>query len=299
MEIKNYKDYLVRATAGNDQIRAFALTNKDILKREQDIHQYSKIGISALGQLLSAGLLMGDMQKNSTDELTLQIKCEGQIGYMVVTGKNDGSVRGTMHNGNIPSIGDIPDSEAIFKAIGKGTLTVIEDLGMKEPYTSQIDLQNGDIAENLTYYFTQSEQTQTNVGLDMAFSEDGKEILSSGGYVIQLMPNASKGVIAQLEKNIAEFQGVSKALKKENTPESILRELLNGFDISFNGSIDVSFHCDCNHQKGANILKSLGKAELDDMISEGKEIEIVCSFCGKKYSYPISELEEIRSKLVK
>lgn len=292
------KDYMVRAKAANDQIRAFAVRTTQTIEEERRIHQYSPVATAAIGRLMTAGLMMGDMLMNEKDVITLQIHGTGPLEYLVVTSRNNGQVRGYVKNGDCVleeanDTGHLP----VGKAIGKGTLTIIQDLGMREPYTTEIDLHSGEIADDLTYYYAQSEQTPTSVGLGVLFEKDSVQVKEAGGYIVQLLPNTDEEVIDRLEKNIAEINGVTDILKENPAPEAILEKVLKGFDIQFTGKKDVCFHCDCSHQSGRRLLKATGKKEIDEMVKENKPVEVVCGFCGKKYEYSVDELIEIQAEL--
>lgn len=295
-----YKDRLVRATAANNQLRCFAVTTKDIVEHVHSVHNYSPIATAAIGRLMTGGVMMGNMLRNKDDTITLQIKSDGPLNYLVVTSKNDGSVRGCVH-GDESIV--LPPNESghlnVGKAIGSGTLTVIEDLGLREPYTTEIALHSSEIADDLTYFFAQSEQTPTSVGLGVLFDKDNVQVTRAGGYIVQLLPNTEASVIDRLEENIRKIRGVTDILKVSNTPEDILKVVLDGFDINFTDSMPVFFHCDCSREKGRNILKLSGRKELHDIIQENKPVEIVCNFCGKKYEYPIEEIKGILDNLNK
>lgn len=298
--MENNQDRLVRATAANDQLRCFAVTTTGIVEHVRSVHGYSPIATAAIGRLMTGGVMMGSMLRNSSDVITLQIKGDGPLSYLVVTSRNDGSVRGCV-NGKDTSIILPPNKDGhlnVGSAIGKGTLTVIEDLGMREPYTTEIDLHSSEIADDLTYFFAQSEQTPTSVGLGVLFDKDSVTVKRAGGYIIQLLPNTEEKVISKLEENINRLHGVTDILKEKNTPEDILKTVLDGFDISFKESMPVFFHCDCSKEKGRHILKLSGRKELHDIIEENKPVEIVCNFCGKKYEYSIDEVKDILKELI-
>lgn len=296
-----YQDRLVRATAANDQLRCFAVTTLNIVEHVRQVHNYSPIATAAIGRLMTGGVMMGSMLRNKDDIITLQIRGDGPLSYLVVTSKNDGQVRGCVNGSNTNIV--LPPNESghlnVGKAIGNGTLTIIEDLGLREPYTTEIDLHSSEIADDLTYFFAQSEQTPTSVGLGVLFDKDTVRVKKAGGYIIQLLPNTDEKVIDQLEKNIKQLNGVTDILEKENSPEAILKTVLNGFDISFKESMPVFFHCDCSQEKGKHILKLSGRKELKEMIDENKPVEIVCNFCGKKYNYSVDDLKDIYNDLMK
>lgn len=287
----NKKDYMVRAKAADDQIRAFAVRTTNTINEEQKIHDYSPVATSAIGKLMTAGLMMGDMLMNEKDVVTLQIHCRGPLEYLVVTSKNNGQVRGYVKNGNV--FADKTDVQAL-DAISSGTLTIIQDLGMKEPYTTEIEVHSGEIEDDLMYYYSQSEQTPTSVGLVVLLSND--TVKEAGGYIIQLLPNTDEEVIEKLEENLNSLPSLTEILKETSCPEDILKKVLDGFDIQFTEKKDVSFHCDCSSESGRRLLKATGEKEIDSMIEEGKEVEVVCGFCGKKYHYSIEELKKIKEE---
>lgn len=293
---KQYHDYMVRALAAKEQIRAFALTSKDLVEYARSLHHSSPVSTAALGRLLSAGLMMGDMMKSEDDLVTLQLMGDGPLKHVLVTADYTGKVKGYVSNPNVY----LPNKENghldIASGIGKGTLTVIRDYHMKEPYSSTIDLVSGEIAEDLTYYFAQSEQTPSSVGLGVLVNPD-ETVECAGGFIVQLMPFASEEVIDQLQRNIDEFTSVTDVLKQGKTPEELLEIILKGFDIQFTGKKDVYFSCNCSQERGKQVISTLGSAEIRKMVEEGKDIEAECVFCGKKYKYTPEELEEILKEL--
>ena len=286
-------DYLIRAIAANEQIRAFAVDTTGICEYARKIHDNSPIATAALGRLMSAGLMMGQMLKSDEDKLTLQILGDGPMHHIIVTSNIRGTVRGYVSN---PSVIVPPKSNGHFDisgAIGPNvTLTVIRDMGLKEPYVSSIDLHSGEIADDLTYYFAQSEQTPTSVGLGVLMNHDNT-VRVSGGFIIQLMPFTKKEVIDQLEKNLKEFPTVTDVLKEGNTIEDMLRMVLKGFDMEITDTKPVSWYCNCSFERGKEVLGTLKDDELQSMIDENKNIEVNCDFCGKHYVYTPDDLKEI------
>lgn len=293
-----YQDRLVRATAANDQLRCFAVTTKNIVEHARVSQNDSPVATAAIGRLMTGGVMMGSMLRNKSDVITLQIKGDGPLSYLVVTSKNDGSVRGCVTGDRSIVLPPNQDGHLnVGKAIGNGTLTVIEDLGMKEPYTTEMNLHSSEIADDLTYFFAQSEQTPTSVGLGVLFDKENVSVSHAGGYIIQLLPNTEESIIDHLEENIRKIRGVTDILTKKDTPEAILETVLDGFDISYKDSMPVFFHCDCSKEKGRHILKLSGRKELHDILKEDKPVEIVCNFCGKKYEYSKDEIQEIYDSL--
>lgn len=285
-------DYLVRATAADAQIRAFACTTRQTVETARAAHNTSPVITAALGRLLSAGAMMGSMLKGEDEMLTLQIKGEGPVRGITVTADAKGHVKG------YPIVPDvILPANAIGKldvsgAVGPGTLTVIKDLGLKEPYTGQVELQTGEIAEDITYYFAVSEQVPSCVGLGVLM-EKNNTVKQAGGFVVQLMPFASEEVISKLEENIKNLKSVTTMLDEGNSPEQILEIVLSGLDVQVTDTMPCSFQCDCSKQRVERALISIGKKELRDMIEEGKEVEVNCQFCGKQYHFQVEELQEL------
>lgn len=286
------EDYIVRATAANAQIRAFACTTRGVVEEARAAHNSSPVVTAALGRLLSAGAMMGSMLKGEKDILTLQIKGDGPMGGVTVTANSHGNVKGYP---------DVPDvilpANAVGKldvggAVGSGTLSVIKDLGLKEPYVGQTLLQTGEIAEDLTYYFATSEQVPSSVGLGVLM-ERNNTVKQAGGFIIQLMPFAEDGVIDRLEQNLEHISSVTSMLDAGNNPEKMLELLLDGLELQVTDTLPVSFSCDCSREKIEKVLISLGRKELQEMIREGKEIEVNCSFCSRHYKFGVDELERL------
>ena len=282
-------DYIVRATAANAQIRAFACTTRQTVQTARQAHNTSPVITAALGRLLSAGAMMGSMLKSEDDLLTLQIKGDGPVKGITVTADAKGHVKG------YPIVPDvILPANSIGKldvsgAIGAGTLTVIKDMGLKEPYSGQVALQTGEIAEDLTYYFAVSEQVPSCVGLGVLM-EKNNTVKQAGGFIIQLMPFADEEVIERLEENIKGLSSVTTMLDAGNSPEEILGIVLDGFDVEVTDKEETAFLCDCSRERVERALISIGRSELQSLIDEGKEVEVNCQFCGKQYHFPVEEL---------
>lgn len=293
--MKQYHDYMVRALACDKQVRAFGVTTKNLVQYASDIHSLSHLASAALGRLLSAGLMMGDMLKSKEDLLTIQFMGDGPLKHILVTANYNGRVKGYVSNPKA----QLPLREDghldVGRGIGKGSLTVIRDFHMKEPYSSTIPLHSGEIADDLTYYFAQSEQTPSSVGLGVLVNPDGK-ILTAGGFIIQLMPFTKQETIQKLQENLSQIPSVTDILKVNQSPEELLKKVLNGFDIEFTGTKDVEYYCGCQTRKDS-ILATIGKDGLDELIKEGKEVETSCAFCERKYHFSLEELKKIRASL--
>lgn len=294
--MEEYKqDYLVRALGANKQIRAFAVNTTGIVEHARKIHNNSPIATAALGRLMSAGLMMGQMLKSKEDKLTLQILCDGPLKHVIVTSNMEGTVRGYVSNPSV--IIQEPNAQGhldVGKAIGNGCLTIIRDMGLKEPYVSSIDLCSSEIAEDLTYYFAHSEQVPSSVGLGVLLNHDNT-VQVAGGFILQLMPFTKKEVIDHLEENLKKFTTVTDVLRTGKTIEEMLAILFDGFDLEITDRMPVSWKCNCSYERGKEVLSTLKKEDLDAMIEEGKEVEVNCDFCGSHYRYTIEDLKEIRA----
>ena len=287
-------DYIVRATAGNAQIRAFAAVTTNLVEEAREHHGTSPVATAALGRLLTGGVMMGSMMKNDTDMLTIQIQCSGQIEGLTVTADSKGNVKGYAFNPDVmlPAKNGKLD---VGGALGQGVMTIIQDMGLKEPYSGQTILQTGEIAEDLTYYFATSEQVPSSVGLGVLMNKDNT-VRQAGGFIVQVMPFAEEETIAKLEENVQKIQSVTTLLEQGHTPESLLEQVLDGFDIEINDTIPTEFYCNCSKSRVERALISIGRKELNELIQEGKEVELNCHFCNQNYVFSVEELKEILRK---
>ena len=287
-------DYIVRATAANAQIRAFAATTRNLVEEARASHNTSPVMTAALGRLLTAGAMMGVMQKGDADLLTIQIKGGGPAKGITVTADSHGRVKGYAV---VPDVMLPPNSKGkldVGGALAPGFMTVIKDLGLKEPYVGETMLVTGEIGDDLTEYFMSSEQVPSSVGLGVLMNRDNT-VHEAGGFIIQLMPFADDAVIDRLEENLKKVSSVTTLLEEGNTPEDILKIVLDGFDIEFNDTIETSFYCNCSKERFAKGLVSLDRKDMKEMIDAGETIEVNCQFCGKHYYFTPEELKEIDS----
>ena len=291
----NMADYIVRATAAEGQIRAFAATTKEMAETARKAHDCSPVATAALGRLLTAGAMMGVMMKGDKDVLTLQIKGEGPIGGLTVTADSHGNVKGYAEDPQVMLPANLAGKLDVGGAVGPGILYVIKDLGMKEPYVGQTELQTGEIAEDLTYYFAASEQVPSSVGLGVLM-EKNNTVKHAGGFIIQLMPFTDEKVSEALEAKIAQVRPVTAMLDDGMTPEQILEELLGELGLEINETLPAQFHCGCSKERVSKALVSVGAKELQSMIDDGKEIEVNCHFCNTNYSFSVDELKELLKK---
>jgi len=288
-------DYIVRATAANHQVRAFAATTRDIVETARAAHNTSPVATAALGRLLTAGTMMGSMMKNEKDMLTIQIKCDGPIKGLTVTADVNGTVKGYVENPDVM----LPPSKKgkldVANALGLGVLSVIKDMGLKEPYVGQTILTTSEIAEDLTYYFATSEQVPSSVGLGVLMEKDNT-VKQAGGFIIQVMPFVEDAVVDKLETNIANLEPVTAMLDKGMTPEEILETVLEGMDVEFTDTMPTKFACNCSKHRVEKALISIGKKDIKEMINDGKPIEMHCHFCNTSYEFTVEELKEILKK---
>ncbi len=289
-------DYIIRATAANDQIRAFAAVTTNMVETAREHHNTSPVATAALGRLLTAGAMMGSMMKGEKDVLTLQIKAGGPLQGITVTADSQGNVKGYVGNPDVCIPANSKGKLDVAGAVGPGFLTVIKDMGLKEPYSGQVMLQTCEIAEDLTYYFATSEQVPSAVGLGVLMNKNNT-VRQAGGFIVQLMPFAEEEVISRLEQNVQKINSVTNLLEEGHTPESLLERVLEGFDVQINEKTDTRFHCNCSKEKVEKALISIGRKELNEMIQEGKPIEMNCHFCNTNYNFTVEELKEISEKM--
>ena len=291
-----YKDYMVRATAGNAQIRAFAATTKDLSEYARKAHGLSPIAAAALGRLMTGTVMMGTMMDNDDDLITVKMDGDGPLRSVLATADKDGHVKGYVSNPYVIMEPNASGHLNVGGGIGEGTLTVIRDMGLKEPYVGQVPLFSGEVAEDLTYYFTKSEQTPSSVGLGVLVERENLSVIAAGGFIIQLLPFAEEATISHLEENLQKFTSVTDILKAGKTPEELLGILLDGFDLEITDRIDLDFYCNCDKDRVERALMLIGEKELQEMIDEGKEVELKCHFCNKAYIFNVDELKEIKEK---
>lgn len=290
------KDTIVRAVAADAQIRAFAAVTTDLTEEARVRHHTSPIATAALGRLLAGGVMMGSMMKNPEDVLTLQVKCEGPIKGLTVTADARGHVKGYVNNPEVmlpPKNGKLD----VGGALGQGLLSVIKDMGLKEPYSGQVALQTGEIAEDMTYYFAASEQIPSSVGLGVLMNRDNT-VRCAGGFIVQVMPFAEEEVLRALEKNIAGLKSVTAMLDGGHSPEEMLSQVLEGMEVEITDTLPAAFDCNCSKERIEKAIISIGKREIQEMIEDGKPIEVKCHFCNTAYEFTVEDLKRIirRSK---
>ena len=286
-------DTLIRAYAADGFVRAFAASTKDIVAFAKKAHGTSPVCTAALGRLLTAGSMMGSMMKSRADIMTLLIRCEGPIGGLCVTADAEGNVKGYVNEPFVMLPAKPNHHFDVGGALGKGILSVIRDLGLKDPYVGEVELQTGEIAEDLTYYFASSEQTPSVVGLGVLMNKDNT-VACAGGFILQLMPDCPEDVIERIEQNIKDIPSVTDMLSSGMTPEDILNRTLDGLNPEVTDTLTPKYLCNCSKERYAKGIMSLGKKDLDSLIAGGEDIEVVCRFCGKKYVFTADELKDMQ-----
>ena len=290
------EDYIVRAVAADQQVRAFAAATRGLVETARVRHKTSPVATAALGRLLSAGAMMGSMMKNDTDMLTLQIRSGGPIEGITVTADSHANVKGYVGNPGVmlpPKNGKLD----VGGAVGVGLLQVIKDMGLKEPYSGQTVLVSSEIAEDLTYYFANSEQVPSSVGLGVLMEKDNT-VRCAGGFIIQMMPHATESTICRIEENLKKVPSVTAMLDKGYTPEQLLEVLFDGLGLEITDRMPARFYCNCSKERVEQAVVSIGRKEIQEMIRDGEDIEVKCHFCNTAYRYTVEELKEIlkRSK---
>ncbi len=292
---KEMGDYLVRATAADAQIRAFAATTRELVETARGFHDTSPVITAALGRLLTAGAMMGSMLKGEKDLLTIQIKGDGPVQGLTVTADSAGHVKGYAVQPQVILPPNAAGKLNVGGAVGKGILRVVRDMGLKEPYVGQSELQTGEIAEDLTYYFAVSEQVPSTVGLGVLMNKNNT-VRQAGGFIVQLMPFAQETVIARLEENIKGIRSVTALLDEGDTPERLLERALDGLSPVITDTMPAAYRCDCSKERVERAIVSIGKKDIREMIADGKEIEVNCQFCNKRYTFGVEELKKMLSR---
>ncbi|MBO4864310.1 MAG: Hsp33 family molecular chaperone HslO [Eubacterium sp.] len=284
------KDILIKGMALGNEVRFLAAYTRQTVEDARQIHNTSPVCSAALGRLLTGGALMGAMCKNDSDVLTLKVNGSGPIKSITVTADASPNVKGIIYNNAV----DLPLKANghldVGSAVGKGTLTVIRDEGIGEPYVGQTSLATGEIGEDLTYYFAESEQIPTSVGLGVLVDRD-LSIKHAGGFIIQLLPFASEATITRLEKSLSELSSVTDFFNKGMTPEDMMISILG--DLNIEETRDVQYKCNCSKDRVTKALISLGKKEIRSMLDDEKPVNLHCDFCNTDYEFSIPELQEI------
>lgn len=292
MQQEKKQDYIIRATAANGSIRAFAATTGNLVQYARQIHHTSPVASAALGRMLTAAAMMGSMLKGDKDLVTLQIRSLGPLKGIVVSADAQARVKGYVFQPNVDIPSKYPGKLDVGGAVGEGYLSVIRDIGMKEPYVGRVQLVSGEIAEDLTYYFAQSDQTPSAVGLGVLVDTD-TSIRCAGGFIIQLMPDATEDTISKLETKLNQIPYVTDLLDMGKSPEEILEMILGDMELKIIDKMPTEFYCNCSKERVEKALISIGKEELEKIIAEDKQANLHCHFCGKEYDFTEEELKAL------
>lgn len=289
-------DYVIRGTAANGQVLAFACTTTEMVTEARRRHGTSKTATAALGRTMSGAAMMAAGLKKPYESITININGNGPLGTVVAMADGGGRVRGYVGDPTVELPLNSKGKLDVGGAVGLGVMSIEKDLHMKEPYIGTSILATSEIAEDLAYYFTTSEQIPSAVALGVLVHDDGT-VWTSGGYMIQLLPGASDEIAEELQNRCMAFPQLTTYLAQGHTPEEVLQELLKDMDLEIMGKQDIRFECFCSKQKVENALVSIGKEELDNLIMDNETIEMSCHFCNEKYYFTPEELKVIRASL--
>ena len=290
-------DYLVRGMSMDGFVKAVAIRSTETVSRGAEIHKTTPNATAAFGRALTACSMMGNMQKVENGSMTLQIKGGGPIGTMVCVSDPTGNVRGYVYEPNVPLVEKYPGKLDVGATVGTdGTLTVIRDLQMKEPYVGSVELVSGEIGDDVTAYFAQSEQTPTACALGVLVDRD-MSVKVAGGYLLQLLPGAPEETIDKLEQGIQRAGAVTAMLEQGMTPEDILGQVCGDLGIVFMETTPISYKCYCSRERVSGALISLGKKELTEIRDEGKTFPVECQFCDTVYEYTPQDIDALLRSL--
>lgn len=283
-------DTILRGVSNDGKIRIFAAETTELVNRAQQIHHSYPIATAALGRLLTAAAMMGTMLKGENDTLTLRIKGDGPLEGVLAVGNAKGEVKGYCVNPGVVLPDKVPGKLNVGGAVGKGTLAVICDMGMKEPYVAQIELVSGEIAEDLTAYYAISEQVPSAIALGVLVDTDGS-VIKAGGFILQLMPESTDEDAKRLEKTIAALPPITTMLKDDMSCEDIIFRVTEGFDmLVYHEAVTPAYVCDCSRERVERALISMGRDEMQKLIDEQGHAELTCQFCDKVYQFNKDEL---------
>ena len=285
-------DYMIRATAADGQILAFAAVTSEMVEEARRRHHTSPVASAALGRTMTAAAMMGWQLKTNTDTLTIQVDGDGPLERIVAVANNQGEIKGYVHHPEVELPLNAKGKLDVGGAVGLGVMSIIHDIGMKEPYIGRTHLVSSEIAEDLAYYYTASEQIPSAVSLGVLVRKD-QSIWTSGGFILQMMPGASDETAEALQEIVTDFMPVTEYLAMGHTPEELLDVLLSDFGYHILEEQEIRFHCDCDRDRVTRALLSVGREELESMIEEGEPIEMSCHYCGEKYIFQIDEIKKL------
>ena len=290
-------DEIVRAMTADGYVKAVAVTGRDLVERARNIHTLLPMATAALGRALLGASMMGDMLKEQNGSLTLQIKGGGPLGTVLAVSDCQGNVRGYVQNPHVDLVEKEPGKLDVGAAVGMtGTLTVIKDIGLKEPYVGSIGLFSGEIADDLAMYFVESEQIPTACALGVLVGTD-QSVTSAGGYLIQLLPGASDDIIDKIEAGVHRVGSVSHALEGGLDGEGLLRAVLSDFQLEILEKHPVEYRCYCSRDRVTRALISMGREELSSLIQDQGQADLTCQFCDKVYHYSQEHLEKLLAEM--
>lgn len=291
------RDYIIRAVTDDGSVRAFGCISKNTVDTAREFHSLSPVASAALGRLLTAAVIMGSMLKGERDLITLQLTGGGPLGRVVAVSGSDFSVKGYVDNPNIDMELNSKGKLDVGRAVGTdGFLTVITDLGLKEPYIGKIPLVSGEVGDDIAKYYAVSEQVPSVVALGVLVDRD-LSIKNAGGMIIQVMPEAKEEDISCLDENIKNITSVTSMLESGMNAEEIIKVALDGFDFHFTEKHEISYKCGCTRERVRKVLKSIGAKEIEDIINEDGKAELCCQFCPERYEFDKEELENILNEL--
>ncbi|MFC5714477.1 Hsp33 family molecular chaperone HslO [Thalassorhabdus alkalitolerans] len=287
-------DYLVKATAYEGKVRAYAIKSTEMVNEAVRRHQAWPTAAAALGRAMTAGSMMGAMLKGD-DKLTIKIEGGGPMGPIVVDSDSKGNTRGYAHNLQVHFDLNKHGKLDVARAVGtEGHLAIVKDLGMKEHFTGNSPIVSGELGEDFTYYFVTSEQVPSSVGLGVLVNPDNT-IMAAGGFILQLLPGADDELIDNLEKQLGAMPPISKLIEKGKNPEEIL-QIIFGEEVKILDKQEVKFTCQCSKERVGNAIVSLGSEELEDMIQKDKGAETQCHFCNEIYNFSVEDLQELKER---
>ncbi|WP_226038342.1 Hsp33 family molecular chaperone HslO [Aquibacillus saliphilus] len=288
-------DYLIKATAFNGTVRAYAVQTTDTIEETRKRQDTWATASAALGRTITITAMMSAMMKGK-DKLTVKIEGDGPVGPIVADGNAKGEVRGYISNPHVDFELNDQGKLDVARAVGtEGTVSVVKDLGLKENFTGQVPIVSGEVSEDFTYYFANSEQVPSAVGAGVLVNPD-HSILAAGGFIIQVMPGADDDTIGEIEKRISEIPAISSLIQSGNTPEDILNQLLGADNIKIHEKLPIQFSCPCSRERIEQAIKSLGNDEINSMITEDNGAEATCHFCNEQYRFNADELDALKSE---
>ena len=284
-------DHMVRGTAADGMVRAIAVTARQTVQTAHENHGTSPLVSAALGRLMMAGLMMGALFKNPDELITLEVRGDGPIGGLTVTANNHGQVKGFANDPHVWLPLNGRGKLDVGGGLGKGTLTVVRDMPGTMPYSSQTELVTGEIGDDLAAHFSLSDQVPTSVGVGVLVDTD-TSIRQAGGFIVQLMPGADEELIGKLEDNIFLMDQLTTILD-EDGPEELFRQVLKGLEYHLVAEAPVGYRCPCSRERVGMALSVIDTGDLEQMIGEGKDVDVLCQFCDRQYAFTPADLREI------